>query len=394
MDSGSLKILNVIPYFPPAWPFGGPASVVSGLSKELAARGHEVVVWTSDCGKKMNSNTGLRENGIRIEYHHSISPKTLRKIKFFVTPATLRQALGRRNLDFDVMHLHEYRTFQNVVLSFSARIFSIPYLVQAHGAIPKSIGPGALKLAYDELVGSRILRNASRVVALSQAEAGQYKQMSVPDSKIAIIPNGIDLSEFNALPRRGLFREKHGLGEQERVVLYLGRIHEIKGLDLLVSAFARVIPKIPDSRLVIIGPDDGYLSTLMSIILNSAELAKKTLVLPPLQDMEKLEALVDADVYVLPSKYDAFPMSVLEAIACGAPTIVTEGCGLANDCRGKVGLVSRANGTELGEALVKVMVDEDLRSKFRRNSSGWIKDYDVKRTVSRLEEVYEEIIGR
>ncbi len=388
-----MKILNVIPYFPPAWPFGGPASLVYVLSKELAARGHDVVVWTSDCGKKFDIKSGLWTNGVRIEYHHSISPGILRKIKFFVTPATLKQALRRNNLDFDVVHLHEYRTFQNVILSLSAKIFSVPYLVQAHGALPKNIGPRALKLTYDELVGLRILRNASKVVALSQEEAGQYRQMRIPDAKIALIPNGIDLSEFKALPRRGLFKERHGIGKQERVVLYLGRINAIKGLDLLVHAFAQAMPKIPDSRLVIIGPDDGYLATLRFMVGNSTELAKKTLILPPMLGTEKLEALVDADAYVLPSRYDAFPMSVLEAIACGAPTIVTEGCGLANDCRDKVGLVSRADGTELSEALLRVMLDENLRSVFRRNSPSWIRAYDVKRTASRLEEVYDELIG-
>ena len=341
----------------------------------------------------MKNNNAQCEGGIQVRYRHSISPTALKKVKFFVTPGTLKDALGKNRLNFDVIHLHEYRTFQNIFLSLGAKIYSVPYLVQAHGAIPKNIGPGTLKLAYDTLLGSRILRRASRVVAVSQVEADQYRQIHVPDAKIVVIPNGVDVSEFKSLPPRGSFREKHGIGQNERVILFLGRIHQIKGLDLLLHAFARAIPRLSETRLVIIGPDDGYLAKLMFTIGNSKPLGRRTLVLPALQNVEKLEAFVDADVYVLPSKYDAFPLSLLEAIACGAPVIVTEGCGLAEDCRDKVGLVVKGNETELSEALIRVISEEDLREKFRSNTSDWIKNYDVKSVASRLEEVYYQVIS-
>ena len=90
--------------------------------------------------------------------------------------------------------------------------------------------------------------------------------MGVPEEKIAIIPNGIDLSEYASLPPEGSFKKKFGIKEKEKIVLYLGRIHKIKGIDILVKAFANVIKKLDSVRLVVVGPDDGYLSELQALI--------------------------------------------------------------------------------------------------------------------------------
>jgi len=96
-------------------------------------------------------------------------------------------------------------------------------------------------------------------------EAEQYRRMGVPEEKIAIIPNWIDLSEYASLPPEDSFKKKFGLKEREKIVLYLGRIHKIKGIDILVKAFANVI-KLDSVRLVVGGTDDGYLSELQALI--------------------------------------------------------------------------------------------------------------------------------
>ena len=95
---------------------------------------------------------------------------------------------------------------------------------------------------------------------------------ALPEEKIAIIPNGIDLSEYVNLPPKGLFKKKLALDDNEKLVLYLGRVHRIKGVDFLVRAFADVVGKLGDVRLVIVGPDDGFLGELHPEILENWEI--------------------------------------------------------------------------------------------------------------------------
>ena len=112
----------------------------------------------------------------------------------------------------------------------------------------------------------------------------------------------------------------------------------------------------------------------------------------PLYGRDKLEAYVDADVYVLPSRYETFPMSVLEAVACGTPVILTEKCGIAEYFRDKVGPVVELDSNHLGEALLEMLLNQKRHSIFRENCKTVIEKLNISNTVSRLEKVYEEIV--
>jgi len=262
--------------------------------------------------------------------------------------------------------------------------------LQAHGSLPRIGAWRKLKWFYDALFGYKLLRDASRVIALSRVEAEQYRCMGVPEEKIAIIPNGIDLSEYANLPPKGSFKKKFGIKEEEKIVLYLGRIHWIKGVDILVKAFANVIKKLDNIRLVIVGPDDGYLSELRALI-KALRIENKVIIAGPLYGRDKLEAYVDADVYVLPSRYEIFSMSVLEALACGTPVILTENCGIAEYFRDKAGLVVKPDSNHLGEALLEMLLNQDKQKVFRENCKTVMQKFNISETVSKLEKVYQEL---
>jgi glycosyltransferase involved in cell wall biosynthesis len=388
-----LKILQVVPYFPPAQAFGGPVKVAYQTAKELVKRKHKVVVYTSDVkdfGSRLRVGPDNVIDGIRVHYFRNLALTLVKKFKLFITPQLVSHA--KKEVEkFDVIHLHEYRTFQNIVIAHYAKKYGVPYVLQAHGSLPRIMAKQRLKWIYDVLFGYRLLRSASKVIALSRVEAEQYKDMGVPEEKIAIIPNGIDLSEYADLPPKGCFREKFGIKEEEKIVLYLGRIHRVKGLDILVKAFAKVIDGLGDVRLVVVGPDDGYLNELKALI-NALKIEDNVLILGPLYGEDKLEAYVDADVYVLPSRYETFPMSLLEAVACGAPVILTENCGVAEYFRGKVGLVVNPDSSRVREALIEMLLDQKRQDVFRENCKTVIEQFNISKTVSELEEVYEEIV--
>ena len=128
--------------------------------------------------------------------------------------------------------------------------------------------------------------------------------MGVPKNKIEIIPNGIDLIEDQYLPEKGLFRKKYNITNDENVILYLGRIHKIKGIDLLLKSFKLLTKDMDNVKLVIVGPGDT--SNLKKMIKGST-IENKVIFTGPLYGEDKNEVFIDSDLYVLPSIYDCFP---------------------------------------------------------------------------------------
>lgn len=208
-----MKILQVVSYFPPAYAFGGPVKVAYQISKELIGRGHRVVVYTSDArdyGSRLKIDSDNDVDGIRVHHFRNLALVLVKKFKLFITPQLISYSQKEVKM-FNVIHLHEYRTFQNIVVAHYAKKFGVPYVLQAHGSLPRIGAWRRLKWLYDVLFGYRLLRDASRVIALSRVEAEQYKAMGVPEEKIAIIPNGIDLSEYTSLLSKGSFKSKHNI---------------------------------------------------------------------------------------------------------------------------------------------------------------------------------------
>jgi glycosyltransferase involved in cell wall biosynthesis len=382
-----------VPFFPPAYAFGGPVEVAYQIARELVKRKHEVVVYTSDAkdvGSRLSINSVKVVDEIKVHYFRNLSLIPVKKSKLFVTPHIVSRA--KEELEsFDVVHLNELRTFQNIVIAHYAKKHGVPYVLQAHGSLPRIIAKKRLKSIYDVLFGYRLLRDASKVIALSRMEAEQYRSMGVPEEKIAVVPNGIDLSEYADLPPKGRFKKKFNIDEDEKIVLYLGRIHRIKGIDILVKAFANIVEKLDDVKLVVVGPDDGYLWKLEALT-KALKIENHVLILGPLYGKDKLEAYVDAEVYVLPSRYEIWGMTVLEAVACGTPIILTENCGIAEHYRDKVGLVVKLNSKSLGEVLLKMLLNQDKQAIFRESCKTVIEKFNISKTVSDLEKIYEEIV--
>ena len=389
-----MKILQIIPAFYPAMAYGGAVAVAYHLSRELARRGHEVTVYTSDTlDKNHRQKTRISEvDGIEIYYFKNLS-NILAWHRLVFTPG-MRLQLSTEIKNFDIVHLHTYYTFLNIFTHHYAKKYNIPYVLQAHGFVLPFFQKQRLKRIFNLFFGYRILKDASKVIALTKTEAEQYKGISVDDDKIEIVPNGIELSEYDNLPKKGEFRSKYAIRGDERIILYLGRIHRIKGVDLLVEAFADLINELDGVRLVIAGPDDGFLSTLKRQI-DDLKIGDKILFTGPLYGRDKLEAYVDADVYVLPSAYETFPVTVLEACVCGKPVIVTDRCGIADIIHDKVGCVVEYDKDQLRDAIIKVLSDGGLRRRFGEDGRRLVmEEFGWDKVVLDVEKIYLSVIER
>jgi glycosyltransferase involved in cell wall biosynthesis len=168
----------------------------------------------------------------------------------------------------------------------------------------------------------------------------------------------------------------------------LARINKVKGLTLLLNAFNGLEKEVDNVRLVIAGPDDGYLGQLKEDIKRLG-ISDKVLLTGPLYKEAKLEAYVDADAYVLPSSYEVFGLTVIEACACGAPTIVTNRCGVADAIR-EVGCVVDYDTHQLQSAIHNVVTNAPLREKMRERGPVMVRErYDLEKIIDDLEKLYQ-----
>jgi glycosyltransferase involved in cell wall biosynthesis len=380
-----MKIGFITPFFTPI--AGGSAVAPYHLAKYLARRGHEVFIFTSDFGRNL-AKFNDEKDIIIVE-----SKTKLKMLNVFYTPSLKSKLEGCDKLD--ILHFHNFRTYQNYVAYNYAKKTNTPYVLQAHGSIPR-IGKKGLKWIYDILIGYRLLKDASKVIALSKAEAEQCKTMGVPEEKIVIISNGIDLSEYVNLPLKGTFKRKFNIPEDKKIIIYLGRIHKIKGLDLLIRAYAHLKNKMnfEDTILVIVGPNDGYLSEVRSLV-QSLGISRFVIFTGALYGKDKLGAYVDSDVVVLPSRYETFPNVVLEAYACSKP-VVTSNVEAIPDIvlHGETGLLFQAGDVkELASAIAYMLTHPEEAERMGCNARRLVEEkFSIDRIVTQLEALYEKVL--
>ena len=177
------------------------------------------------------------------------------------------------------------------------------------------------KMAYMTWRLRRNLNNAASIHCTSEGERDLLERLHLRAPRI-VEPNGVDLAEFVNLPQRGAFRNRYsGIGDRP-IVLFLGRLHYKKGLDLLIPAFASGTSG--EVMLVIAGPDgDGYQAKIERLV-DLYKLNDRVLFTGMLYGRERIEALADADLFVLPSYQENFGIAVVEALSAGCPVLVSD----------------------------------------------------------------------
>jgi glycosyltransferase involved in cell wall biosynthesis len=388
-----MKILVVTGTFPPR-KFGGMTTVAYNLSKEMTKRGHDVTVYTTDVGDCLNLrlkvNNVENKDGMKVCYFKNFNNYLAFKHRLFL-PITMFLTLRKDLMKFDIIHVHDFRSLLSILVHHYSKKYDIPYVLQAHGSIPYSSEKEFLKKIFDKLWGYNILNDASKVIALTKTEFGQYKNMGVPGDKIEIVPNGINLSEYHKLPKKGDFRKEYKIKNDEKIILYLGRLNKIKGVDLLINSFSDISKELNNVKLVIVGPDDGFLDYLKEMSKN-LKLSNDIIFTGPLYKKDKIKAYVDANVYVLPSRYETFPNTIIESCACGTPVIVTDRCGISDMINNKVGIVVKFEKNSLVKGLISMLRDNFLRDKFALECVDLVqKQFNTDFIINKLESIYKSI---
>jgi len=394
-----MRILQIINAFYPPYSSGGAAFVAYEISKALAKRGHEVTVFTTNV---LNSNCLFASkkkffnyNKINVRYFNNLLYKPSMHIYF---SKELISTLKKEISDFDIVHVHEYRSYIALTTYYYAKKRGLPFVLQAHGQLPIVGSSKILKISYDFLLGYKVLKNANGVIALSRIEARQYENMGVPRERIFIVPNGIDISEYSNLPPKGAFRKKFNIPEDKKIILYLGRIHKLKGIDFLIRAYAFLNTKLnfKDAFLVIAGPDDGYLSVAKSLV-QELGVSNSVLFTGSLSQQDKISAYTDASVVTYLGPFEPYGLVSLEAAACETPVIVADRTPMAEIInKGKFGFSVRYGDViSLASVLHKLLSDEKLAKSLGKKGRSYIfSNFGWDRIIENYIKIYEKVINR
>jgi len=307
----TLRIVHVCAYFAPAFVYGGPPRSVLALCRAQRDAGADVrVVTTSANGDGEVSEEVIARaeyEGIPVRYCSRAWPRSI-----FYAPS-FSSVVATELRDADVLHIHGLWNAAVWSAAAAARHQQRPYLLSPRGMLaPAARAHDAWRkrLVYP-LADRRVIRDAARLHATSQLEFDELTRLTDPD-RVVFVPNGVEL------PRVGVSHERAPL------VLFLGRIHPIKRLDLLADAFGRVRQQHADAHLVIAGPDeDGHRAQVAPLFTPFGDAVTWT---GRVDDTGKRELLNAAAVLVMCSDAESFGMSVAEAMAAGTPVVVTRTC--------------------------------------------------------------------
>ena len=358
-----MKILLATPYAPPAYAFGGPVRVIEAVCKALLAAGHEVTVATTDAldhTRRVPPATEDLVETVRFpNVHHGLAANAMGW-----APRGYRRWLREHAREYDVIHLNDVYSVVSVLAARASR----PYVVQAHGstAPSKDRGRPLVKRAFLALWGARTLREADALLAGTAQEEVDMIAAGARRERIHRIPPALDLPHVET---------RAPLPEQPTAV-FLGRFDPIKRIDLLLEAAAAAGVGV---RLIGSGPEEPRLRA------KARELGAQVEWAGFLDGEAKVRALQAAHVKVMLSRSEGLPVAALEAMACGTPVVLSEGCNLP-EVDGVAGHVTTPEGA--ADAIRRVIAD---RERLSEGAAAFAEDFRAERVLPRLLALYETL---
>jgi len=384
-----LKIVFVLPAFLPARGFGGPLNHVHAIAKIFKEKGHSVEIYTSNIANPSDLSKTLSDkewiDGILVKRY----PAPLRLAGYWVTPSMFADLKAG---GYDILHAHLGRSFQCDLASFVSRLKHNPFLITPHGSIgshldvDRGLKIHALHTAHN-LIAKYVLEAADRIIALNNFEKRHLLRLGVDSNKIAIIPNGISVSEF----RRTYydFKARHSI--EGKFVLFVGRLDLVKGLDTLVQAFSIVKrSNFKNVRLVMVGEDWGFKKKLVELA-GQYNISTDILFIDRPSRADIISAFQASEMVVLPSYYETFSITMLEAFACARPVITSAVGGMPEIVANKENglLVRPKDPKHLAEAITYLLNNEDVAKRMGSEGEKLVSQRFRIETVARqLENLY------
>lgn len=369
-----LKILEITSTFAPL--HGGMERVVAELSQELAGRGHEVTVLTTNLYAPQAKTGESRLGRVRLVR----LPNKLFLAGYGFAPAIITW-LSRHWREFDVVHCHGYNRFATEFALFFLK-GKLPAVFTAHGFYHTGKRK-LLKKLHEHSLGSKAALSADACVAITEDDAKVFERMGVPRGKIIEIPNGVEVERF----ARAL-HGKNSFAKYKPFVLFVGRIHESKGLQYLLPALQPL-----DCNLVIVGKDAGFEKRLREIVYELG-MQERVFFFGQAGERELVEAYKACELLALPSEWEAFGLVIVEAMAAGKPVVGSDRAAIPKIISdGESGfVVPYASVKKLREKIFLLLEDTRLGRRMGASGRKAAENYSWKLIAAKTEGVYLRLL--
>jgi D-inositol-3-phosphate glycosyltransferase len=390
---------------------GGMNVYVRDLSRELAHRGHRVDVYTRSQDPSLPRISRELGNGVRV-VHVPAGPEHPydKHLVYDHLPEFVDGVLAQTEADgirYDVLHSHYW--LSGAVAQELRRRWDTPVLHMFHtlGKMKDAVAqrPEERETARRIAVETEIVRLADLLVAATPVEEEQLVGLYSADSaSIRVISPGVDTERFHPIPPAHA-KEQIGLCTDCCIILFVGRIEPLKGIDNLLRAIALVVDQRPklrqDLRVPIIGGDPDRVREDDEMV-RLQELREElgigdVVTFLGAKDQDMLQYYYSAaEMVVMPSDYESFGMVALEAMACGTPVIASDVGGLAFLVQhGRTGYrVPARDAAALAAKITRLLKDVGLRRRIGQRAACWAESYAWPRIADQIEEVYAELLDR
>lgn len=393
-----MRLLAVVPFYRPAYGFGGPVRSVPALCEALAERGHDVRVATTDAARtgRLDVVPGkeIEVEGVGVTYFRQLRVAG----RLFLSPG-LTAHLRRRVESFDLVYVYGIWPHPPLAAGAACRRRDVPYVVSPRTGLMRwpLRRRRWLKRLHLLLVGRRYLEGAAAMHYTTEQEREESEELGL-DAPGFVVPNPVDLSEIEAYRRApaegpaddGFPADAFGSGP---TALFLGRLEPRKGLDLTLRALAAARRSVPDARLVVAGPDKRGHRRELEQLARELGVADAVTFTGYLGSRARLEALERADVFVLTSRSENFAVAAVEAMAMGRPALLTEGVGVAPPAaEAGAARVVAPEVEEVRRGLLELLSSGELRDEMGRAAREHARRYEPARVATEMETALHRVL--
>ncbi|OGY79310.1 MAG: hypothetical protein A3B74_00475 [Candidatus Kerfeldbacteria bacterium RIFCSPHIGHO2_02_FULL_42_14] len=390
-----MKILISIPYFEPAWGYGGPPRIVSELSKELAKH-HTVRIITTDVldKKKRVEQLHETEGNREIFRYRTISNMLAWKTKIILPRGLNTTTLINHVSWADFIYLSDLRHALNAKIFPFLKKFQKPYCLSAFGQIQKpKDSKYLLKVLFDVLIGRKLVQQAKALLAQTQHEVQDYQTMGGKKERIHIIPLAAQKTiEIISEDTINAFCQKYHIEKTTKLLLFVGRIHKLKGIDTIMYALNKLPLALKhQTKLIIVGRDDGYQPTMRKCI-DRCHLRDNIIETGPLYGAENAVAYQVADLFVFaPDFYEETSLAAVRALSFGVPVITVPQAEMPYLDAMHAGITTQNTPVDLANAITTALTKENLLPHMKQSAKELFRThYTIESMAEKIEKIAEK----
>ena len=371
---------------------GGIARHCEGLAKALVNQNHDIHLITLDFpgSPDYEEIDGVKVYRTSTELGH---PNFLTWVLMFNHFLSKRMADITKKVDFDVMHVHDW------LAAFSGISFKHylkkPMVLTVHSTeVGRAQGlhsPDSFSINGIEWWSTY---EANRVIVCSQSMQNEIcNHFNIPEKKVDVIPNAIDIEKYQTSIDRGLVRQRYGVGWGEKLVLCVGRLVSQKGIEYFIRAIPQIARHFPEAKYIIVG--EGWSRDSLEAEARASGHANKIRFTGFASDQEVINLMTSADVLVVPSIYEPFGIVALEGMATGVPVVASQVDGLAEIIEhDRTGIfVFPKNPESIAWGIERILSDYDHAKWMTENAKEKLhKAYSWEAVAMKTVEVYKKVI--